>query len=108
MRRSDEVHVVRHQAVAEQRQTIKLRILPQQRQVGQTIGIAGENHLSRVAALRNMMRYAYYDDARESSHPQKNSRDVSRSGGGDADLVIRHSQIGRKELGSVPSVPVIP
>src|ERR1700722_6326823 len=55
LRNRDQVHVIRHEAVAQQRESGKLRILAQQLEVSKTLGIAGKNHLSRVPSLRNMM-----------------------------------------------------
>jgi hypothetical protein len=68
VRDSDKVNVIGHQAVTEQRQAIKLRILPQQSHVGQPIGVAVENDLSGIASLRNMMGNIHHDNAWKASH----------------------------------------
>src|SRR5581483_4930689 len=47
---------------------MKLGVLPQQSQVGYTVGVIVEDYLSSIAALRNMMRNVHHDYARESSH----------------------------------------
>src|SRR3954462_13360473 len=65
------MHVVRHQTISQQREPIQLCILTQQCQVSQAIGIAGENHLSRIPSLGNMMGNANHDNARETSHTEK-------------------------------------
>ena len=56
MRYYDQMHVIRHQAIAKYPKPIPLRVLTQQLKVGDSIRVAGENDLSRIATLRNMMR----------------------------------------------------
>ena len=104
-RNSDQVHVIRHQAVTQQRETVQLRVLPQQLQIGEAIGIAGENDLSGIATLRNMMGNIHRDHARKSSHNEKISEVWYLRADGEGQFLIRRSQMGRKELGYVPSVP---
>jgi ABC-type polysaccharide/polyol phosphate transport system ATPase subunit len=67
----DAVQRIGHEAVTPQGQTIKLRLLSQQRQVGKAIGIVGENNLSGISPLRNLMGNIRDDDAGESSHNSK-------------------------------------
>jgi hypothetical protein len=63
--------VIRHEAVAQQRESVKLRILAQQLEVSKTLGIAGKNHLSRVPPLRNMMGNVGDHYPRQPSHLEK-------------------------------------
>jgi hypothetical protein len=83
LRNRDQVHVIRHQAVAQQRQSVELRILPQQLKVSNAIRIAGQNHLSRIPPLRNMMGNVDDHDTRQPSHRKKltgMNRSVQRYG----------------------------
>ncbi len=50
-----QVDVVRNQAIANQRQEMKVHGLPQQIQINRPLGIAGQNELTRVATLRDMV-----------------------------------------------------
>ena len=68
------MHVIRHETVAQQRKTVKLGILPQQLEVGDAVGVVGQNDLPGVSALGNMMSNVNHDDASEAGHGQKNSR----------------------------------
>src|SRR4051794_14457513 len=68
MRDRNQMHVVGHQTVTQQRKTMQLRILPQRSELGHAVAIVVENHLSSVAALGNMVRNVNHDDAREPSH----------------------------------------
>ena len=70
--------MIRHEAVAQQAEIVKLRILSQQLKVGDAIGIAGENDLSRIATLRNMVSNAGDHDTRESSHSKKLTEMIGR------------------------------
>ena len=60
------MHVVRHQAVTQQRQLIKLGVLAQQIQIDDTLVIVGENKLAGVSPLGDVVRYVNYGDT---SHP---------------------------------------
>src|ERR1700730_12937442 len=65
------VHVIRHEAVPEDGEPIKLRILPQQLNISEAIHIARENDLSRIPPLRNMMGNVDDHNARQPSHGMK-------------------------------------
>jgi hypothetical protein len=67
----DQVHVIRHETVTQQGESAKLRILPQQLKISGTVRIAGQNDLSRIPPLRNMMGNVDDHDARQSSHSMK-------------------------------------
>ena len=71
LRNSDQVHVIRHQAVAQQRETVQLGVLPEQLQISEAIGIAGENDLSGIPPLRNMMGNVENYDTRQAGHSKK-------------------------------------
>jgi hypothetical protein len=68
---SDQVHVIRHQAVAQKREAVELKVLPHQLKIGHAISIAGQNNLSGISPLRNMMGNVGNDDARQPSHGKK-------------------------------------
>jgi hypothetical protein len=51
----DQVHVIRHQAVAQQGKSVEFGTLPQQLEIGDPVCIVSQNHLPGVAALGNMM-----------------------------------------------------
>lgn len=67
----DQVHMIRHQAVTQQRKTVQFAILPQQLDISAAIRVIAQNHLPGIAALRNMMGNVSNDDTRQSSHAQK-------------------------------------
>ena len=64
LRNCDQVHVIRHQAVAQQGESVKLRVLPQQLKISDVLGIAGQNHLSRIPPLSNMVGHVDDHDTR--------------------------------------------
>ena len=68
VRYGDEVYVIRHKAVAQQRNTVKLRILAEQLQIGNAVALVGENYLASISALRNMMRNVDDHHAGKTSH----------------------------------------
>jgi hypothetical protein len=60
----DQMHVIGHQTVAQQGEAMECRILPQQLEVGNAVGVVGQNYLSRVAALGDMVGDVNDDHAR--------------------------------------------
>ena len=64
----DQVGVVGHQAVTQEGKLVQLGILAEQLQIGEAVGVVGQDDLPSVAALRNMVRNVNDNDARESSH----------------------------------------
>ncbi len=56
VRHRDQVHMVRHQAVAQHPKAMQLRVLAQQSQIYGAISIVGENDLSGVSSLRHVVR----------------------------------------------------
>ena len=50
------MHVIGHQTVAQERDLVELEILPQQLEISGAVGVVGEDELSGIAALGNMMR----------------------------------------------------
>ena len=99
--------MIRHQAVSEEREAIKRGILPQQSQVSQAIGVAGENDLSGIASLRNMMGNIHHDNARESSHKKKVSEMECVAAGPEMFFSWAFPD-WEKIMGLVPSVPEFP
>lgn len=67
----DQMHVIGHEAIAEQREVVKFAVLPQQLQINQPVGVTAEDCLPGIATLRNMMRNVGDDDTRETSHADK-------------------------------------
>jgi hypothetical protein len=107
-RNHDQMHMIRHETVAQQREAVKLRVLPQQLKVGDTVGVVGQNYLPGVPPLRNMMGNVNHDDAREAGHSQKIS-ERTRTWQDSQQFLDRgnrlHSHIGLEKMGTVPSVP---
>jgi hypothetical protein len=54
-RDDDQMHVVGHEAIADQRESLDLAVGPEQVEVNQAVGIGFEDELTRVATLRDMM-----------------------------------------------------
>jgi hypothetical protein len=54
-RNHNQMNVIRHQAVSDHRQRMLLERLPQQIQVNRSFSIRGENELTSIATLRDMM-----------------------------------------------------
>ncbi len=55
MRHHNQMHVIGHKTVTEQRKTIELRVLPQQFEIGDPIRILREDGLLGVTTLCNMV-----------------------------------------------------
>ena len=70
--------MIRHEAVPQQRKTVKLRVLLQQVEIGDAIRIAREDDLSRIAALRNVVRNIGDHDTRQSSHSKNLTEKILR------------------------------
>ena len=51
-------------------------VLPQQRQIRESVRVAGENNLPSIAPLRNMMRNVNGYDARKPTHDANVSEQV--------------------------------
>src|SRR5467141_4063109 len=72
------MHMVAHQAVAQQRQVVKLNVLPQQLQVNQAFAIRSEKELPRVTTLGDVVRdindYNMGQTSYHSTKYQKTSR----------------------------------
>lgn len=61
---SDQMYMIGHETVAQQRKTVELRLLAQQLQISAAVRFVGKNYLPGIAALRNMMGNIQYNDAR--------------------------------------------
>jgi hypothetical protein len=68
--------------------------------VDQTIGIAGQNNLSPISSLRNVMRNIDRNHARESSHNGKNVRDVVLAGEKELTIGMGIPGLGKEKWGS--------
>jgi hypothetical protein len=108
VRNSNQMHMIRHQAVSQQGKAIKLGVLAQQLKIGDAIVVAGEDDLSGIAALRNMMGNIDDHDAGQPSHRKKLNREDSAVDNGWLSFSVREFQIWRKQPGYVPSVPTFP
>ena len=64
----NEVDVVAHQAVSEDRQLRQTGLLAQQTKVHATVHARAENRLARAPALRNMVCHTGHDEPRKSRH----------------------------------------
>src|SRR5271157_3031230 len=64
----NEVDVVAHQAVSEDRQLRQTGLLAQQTKVHATVHARAEDRLARAPALRNMVRHTGHDETRKSRH----------------------------------------
>jgi hypothetical protein len=69
-RNSDQVDVIRYQAVARYGHTMELAVLIQQPQVGGAASVALENGLPGVASLGNVVRNVGSDDTSQTGHPR--------------------------------------
>ena len=67
----DQVDVIRHQAVTDQREGVKPALALEQVEVDESVGIGFEDALARVSALCDMVRDIDCDDASESGHKRK-------------------------------------
>ena len=65
------MYVVRHETATQQRKTVELGIFSQQVEISDAVGIIGQNDLSGVATLRNMMGNVDDHDARQAGHWKK-------------------------------------
>lgn len=74
VRNDDEVNVVRHQAVTEDREASEFCRLPQQREVDGAFCVGCEEELSGVAALGYMVRDADGNDTRQAGHVCETSK----------------------------------
>jgi len=105
-----QMHVIAHQTVAQQGEAMEFRILPQQLEVGNAVGIVGQDDLPRVAALGHMVGNVNDDHARQSSHPRKISeriRFAARRRPIFASPFGSHFPDRAQQLGSLPSVPAL-
>ena len=62
------MHVIGHETVAEEREIIEFRILTQQLEISGAVGVVGEDELSGIAALGNMMGKIGNGNPRQTCH----------------------------------------
>jgi len=70
-RHGNQMHVIRHEAVANQRAGMQNRVLVEQIEIHQAVGIGIEDWAAGVTALRHMVRHTLGDHARDSGHRMK-------------------------------------
>ena len=64
----DQVHVVGHKAISEQRKTVQAALLAQEIQVDEAVGVGFQDVLASVASLSDVVRGVESDDVGETSH----------------------------------------
>ncbi len=64
----DEMHVVRHEAIRQNRKAVALRLMCEDAQIGASIIVDEEDILAVIAALRDMVGKTGYHDSRDSRH----------------------------------------
>lgn len=68
VRHGDQMHVVAHQAIAEQRNLLLLTVEAQRFDVMDAVQVGFEDSLAVIAPLRNVVRHAHRNHANQSSH----------------------------------------
>ena len=76
VRRHNQMYMIGHKTVTQQRETVELRVLPQQFEIGDAIRILREDHLLGVTTLGNMMGNVDHYHAGQPCHVLKRSRRV--------------------------------
>jgi hypothetical protein len=84
------VQVIGHQTVCKNSQTVGRRVLGKQLEISPAQGVRGEDILSRIPALRNMVRQTYCDDPWFPRHTE---------------LVLIRQELSQ-QFGTVSSVPL--
>ncbi len=64
----DQMHMVRHEAVSDEADSVERHVFPQELQVNRSIVIAVEDEAPPISALGDMMRDVQGDYAVKSSH----------------------------------------
>jgi hypothetical protein len=70
------MHMIRHQAVPQQAQFMKLNVLPQELQVNQALAIRRKDELPRVAPLRHVVPNINCNDTGQTRHLNKIAENV--------------------------------
>ena len=68
LRHDDQVDVVGHEAIADQRESLDLAVGPEEVEVDQAVGIGFEDELAGIAALRDMMGRVGGENTGKTSH----------------------------------------
>ena len=68
MRNDKQVHVIGHEAVAEERHVVKLHRMPQQLEIDEAFVVGSEKELARIATLRDMVRNINDSNTGKTSH----------------------------------------
>jgi hypothetical protein len=85
---------------------MQVGVLPQQLKISDAIRIAGENYLSRIPPLRNMMGNVCDNDTRQPSHT-KNITELAPPTAVLYFVLCRNSHIGREIIGVRPVCPQV-
>jgi hypothetical protein len=67
----NQMHMIGHETVTQQRETMELGVLVEQFEISGAVGVAGQNDLPGVAPLRNMMRDVDDNNTRQAGHLRK-------------------------------------
>ena len=67
----DQVHMIRHQPATQNGQIMPRSVIPQQIEVNVPLGVGGQDELTGVGTLRNVVRYINADHSGETSHVKK-------------------------------------
>jgi len=67
-RDGNQVHVIGHDAIADEREPMQAGIMPEQIQVNEALGVGCQNVLAGVPALSDMVRDIDSDHASQASH----------------------------------------
>ena len=73
-RDDDQMNMIRHETIAQQREMMEVRITPQQIEIHCPVGVVGENELPGIPTLGNVMGYVDNDDTSQASHIRQSSR----------------------------------
>ena len=73
LRNRDQVHVIRHQAISQQAKSRAFAPVAQQVEIELIIEPVEKHLLPSIAALRDVIRYSFKDNARDSRHPPTES-----------------------------------
>lgn len=70
-RNHDQVNVIGHEAVADQRKLMQRSIVPEQVKIDQPFGIGSQNELPGISTLGNVVRYIDGNHTSQTGHAYK-------------------------------------
>jgi len=65
----DQVHMIGHETVAQQRKFVQPKLGSQQVEVDETLVVGIQDRAAGIAALGYVVWYGYWNDTRETRHP---------------------------------------